>query len=182
MENEIIEIENRLNAKTKNELVYLMVGLVENNLLLAEKLLKYLTPKSLNEFEIHILEKLKNSITLTQAEIEFVQNCLEKKQNVKISSILSNSRSFEASVVKYKLRKCFNLLWKLYPKKAGKSVGEKAFYKYISQFKYGVLNEVIKNLSYQMHKYAKKCEENGVEQQFILMFSTYFNQKRFLDD
>lgn len=181
--NEILEIEKQLNSKTKNELITLIMSMIEDELLSAENLLKYLIPKNLNEFEIHILEKLKiGKQSLTEAEIEFVQVCLAKKQNVKISSILSSTKKFEASVVKYKLNKCFNILWKLYPKKVGKSVGEKAFNKYISQFKYGMLNEVIKNLSYQVHKYAKWCEQNGTEYQFILMFSTYFNQKRFLDN
>lgn len=70
----------------------------------------------------------------------------------------------------------FEDIWKLYPRKIGKS---KAKEKYIQARKSGTTKEQIEN---GVKSYVKYIETNDVEEEYIKHGSTFFNQQSWLDE
>ena len=72
----------------------------------------------------------------------------------------------------------FNLTWKIYPNKKGRAKAEEYFLQWIKGRK--INKAIVKLTDKQMYlavlKYAKECEENGTEQQYIKHGDTFFNK------
>jgi hypothetical protein len=175
------DIIEMLNKKSKTELVELIEELITDGDLLVENLTKHIKVIEMTEYEITIIEKLKTNLSLLLEEKEYITQCLNKRTNTKISTIFSGNKKFDAFLVGYKLNKYFDMLWKNYPKRTAKETAKKAFNKFIKDFKYGVVDKIIIELDERIKKYAQQCEELGTDDKYILMFSTYLNQKRFND-
>lgn len=96
-------------------------------------------------------------------------NKLNKTKQKNISSFDENDEE---------LKKHFELIWNIYPNKQGKAKSKEYFYQWIKGRK--ISKETIKLTDKQMYyavlKYAKKCEENGIEQQYIKHGDTFFNK------
>ena len=76
------------------------------------------------------------------------------------------------------LKKHFELIWDKYPNKTGKTKSKEYFYQWIKGKR--ISKETIKLTDKQMYyavsKYAKECEEKGIEQQYIKHGDTFFNK------
>lgn len=75
------------------------------------------------------------------------------------------------------LRNHFELIWEEYPNKKGRAKAEGYFFGWL---KGRNINKSIKRLTdeqmyYAVRKYAKECEENKIEQQYIKHGDTFFN-------
>lgn len=75
------------------------------------------------------------------------------------------------------LRKHFELIWKEYPNKRGKSKAEGYYFGWLKGRKINSITRKItdEQMYYAVRKYAKECEENKIEQQFIKHGDTFFN-------
>jgi len=175
------DIVEMLNKKSKTELLELIQELLINGDLFEENLLKCIMITEMTEYEVMIVDKLKSKLSLLVEEKEYIAQCLDKRTNTKTSTILFGNKKFDAFLVGYKLNKYFDMLWKNYPKRTAKETAKKAFNKFIKDFKYGVVDKIIIELDERIKKYAQQCEELGTDDKYILMFSTYLNQKRFND-
>ena len=75
------------------------------------------------------------------------------------------------------MKKHFELIWEIYPNKKGRAKAEGYF---LGWLKGRNINKSIKRLTdeqmyYAVRKYAKECEENKIEQQYIKHGDTFFN-------
>lgn len=75
------------------------------------------------------------------------------------------------------MKKHFELIWEIYPNKKGRAKAEGYFFGWL---KGRNINKSIKRLTdeqmyYAVRKYAKECEENKIEQQYIKHGDTFFN-------
>ena len=75
------------------------------------------------------------------------------------------------------MKKHFELIWEEYPNKKGRAKAEGYFFGWL---KGRNINKSIKRLTdeqmyYAVRKYAKECEENKIEQQYIKHGDTFFN-------
>lgn len=75
------------------------------------------------------------------------------------------------------MKKHFELIWEIYPNKKGRAKAEGYFFGWL---KGRNINKSIKRLTdeqmyYAVRKYAKECEDNKIEQQFIKHGDTFFN-------
>ena len=102
------------------------------------------------------------------------------KKNTKISSVLKGSNKFDYLLIKYKLEKYFEKIWKIYPRKVGKDLGKKSFIKLISQKKVSELDVSCKYFINKLNLYIQYCQDNNTEEQYILHLSTFCNSKKYL--
>ena len=75
------------------------------------------------------------------------------------------------------MKKHFELIWEEYPNKKGRAKAEGYFFGWL---KGRNINKSIKRLTdeqmyYAVRKYAKECEDNKIEQQYIKHGDTFFN-------
>lgn len=140
--------------------------------------------------KVIITDNKTNNITIKQ-QINNKQITTNKNDNNIKNNIYSQKQEFltdtnitsqEDEVAKKKkeqeLIEHFNLTWKIYPNKKGRAKAEEYFLQWIKGRK---INKVIVKLTdKQMYlavlKYAKECEENGTEQQYIKHGDTFFNK------
>lgn len=75
------------------------------------------------------------------------------------------------------LRNHFELIWKEYPNKKGKSKAEGYYFGWLKGRKINSITRKItdEQMYYAVRKYAKECEENKIEQQYIKHGDTFFN-------
>ncbi len=75
------------------------------------------------------------------------------------------------------LRNHFELIWKEYPNKKGKSKAEGYYFGWLKGRKINSITRKItdEQMYYAVRKYAKECEDNKIEQQFIKHGDTFFN-------
>lgn len=169
-----------LNKKSKNEIVDILLEMIENKDLQEEILGKYIKTEELSTYQQTIVDKLKNEIPLTEEEIIYTKNCLSKRNNAKINTILAGNKKFDAYLVDYKLQKYFENAWKIYPLKVGKELGKKAFYKLLGVEKYSELTNKGNYITQRIKAYNDYCDENDKDKQYILHFSTFCNTKKYL--
>lgn len=112
------------------------------------------------------LNKLNETIYIRQNEIL-------TKNDEKI-----DNSSLKANTEKKELLEHFELIWKRYPNKKGKS---KALEFYLSWIKGRKISGMLKKLTdrqmfFAVIKYAKECEKAGIETRFIKHGDTFFNK------
>ena len=75
------------------------------------------------------------------------------------------------------LRNHFELIWKEYPNKKGKAKAEGYYFGWLKGRKINSITRKItdEQMYYAVRKYAKECEDNKKEQQFIKHGDTFFN-------
>lgn len=75
------------------------------------------------------------------------------------------------------LRNHFELIWKEYPNKKGKAKAEGYYFGWLKGRKINSITRKItdEQMYYAVRKYAKECEDNKIEQQFIKHGDTFFN-------
>jgi hypothetical protein len=75
------------------------------------------------------------------------------------------------------LRNHFELIWKEYPNKKGKSKAEGYYFGWLKGRKINSITRKItdEQMYYAVRKYAKECEDNKIEQQYIKHGDTFFN-------
>ena len=75
------------------------------------------------------------------------------------------------------LRKHFELIWKEYPNKKGKSKAEGYYFGWLKGRKINSITRKItdEQMYFAVRKYAKECEDNKIEQQYIKHGDTFFN-------
>ena len=173
------ELITELKNKTKDELADIITALIEQYNIDIESLKKYITANDLDPFEENIILKFKNKETLTEEEMHYVQDCVSKKSNIKIHSLLKGNK-FIAFLVEYKLKIYFNKTWQLYPRKVGKELGFKAYCKLLGEKKLKDLDSLANYITQRIIKYSQSCSDNNTEEQYILHFSTFCNSKKYL--
>ena len=174
------EIISILDKKTKKELINLIIELIEEKKLDANCITERYTKCTMDEFELGIKDKVLRNIVLEDEEKKYITEHLQKRANVKVLSTLKCSNEFDAFLVDYKIFKHFNNVWKIYPKKVGKDLGKKAFYKLLQEKKLKEIDTLCKYITQKVMAYAEYCEDKGVEEQFIMHFSTFCNSKKYL--
>ena len=120
---------------------------------------------------------------ITDFGYSILQNCKMYDNGYNINfSITTTNTSTNTDIEKKSKRKNekyeeeFEEIWKLYPRKKGKS---SALSHYIKARKEGVSYEVIKQ---GVENYAKECKVKGRSEEYIKHGSTWFNSKSWLDD
>ena len=189
-----------LDKDIKNELGLLLII----SSLCAEKGFCYASNKYLSELfdetEISISRKIKKlvdknyvsvsyqkrgtqiisrELRLTNLLMDHYQNCYRTvNKNVKENNTSNNntSNNKKESISKDILKKEFENLWKLYPKKEGKFNSEKTYVKYRNE---GVSYETILK---GLNNYLEHIKSKGIERQYIKNGSTWFNQKCWEDE
>jgi len=75
------------------------------------------------------------------------------------------------------LRNHFELIWKEYPNKKGKAKAEGYYFGWLKGRKINSITRKItdEQMYYAVRKYAKECEDNKIEQQYIKHGDTFFN-------
>lgn len=75
------------------------------------------------------------------------------------------------------LRNHFELIWKEYPNKKGKAKAEGYYFGWLKGRKINSNTRKItdEQMYYAVRKYAKECEDNKIEQQYIKHGDTFFN-------
>lgn len=175
------EIQDVLQTKTKKDLINIIMECIECNKPLKEFLIdNYMSDVEMSGFEQTIIDKLTSSISLQKEETDFCLDRLRTRANVKIGSVLKGTKKFDSSLINYKLEKYFSAIWKVYPRKIGKDLGKKAFYKLISEKKVSQLDIACKFVMERIGKYIEYCEKNNTEEQYILHLSTFCNSKKYL--
>lgn len=169
-----------LDKMTKQQIIDLVCELCECGKIESAIIERELTPKQITNEQKAILVKLRNKEQLTDTDLSFIADTLQKKENTKITSILKGKDLFAEELVQYKINSFFNSIWKIYPRKVGKEMGLKAFTKLVSEYKYKDLKKYCEFVFKKVTQYAEQCEENGTEEQYILHFSTFCNSKKYL--
>lgn len=139
------------------------------------EILKVQNKKGQFEYEYNIYEKPQSK--KPEVEILGVENpSLENqgqlntnKQNTKKEDIPSSKDE--------ELRNHFELIWKEYPNKKGKSKAEGYYFGWLKGRKINSITRKItdEQMYYAVRKYAKECENNKIEQQYIKHGDTFFN-------
>lgn len=175
-----MEIIEELNKKNKKELIDLIHTLIEDGSLDISCIENSITLSDYTPQEKIIVEKIQNKEEITNTELEYIKERLDKRKNAKVVSVLSGGKQFDCFLVNAKLEQYFELCWKIYPKKVGKTEGAKAFRKLMNEQKVGILQQYFEFILKRIGMYIEKCQENNTEEQFIMMFSTFCNSKRYL--
>lgn len=139
------------------------------------EILKVQNKKGQFEYEYNIYEKpqsKKPEVENPGVENPSVENQGQlntNKQNTKKEDI-SSSKDEE-------LRNHFELIWKEYPNKKGKSKAEGYYFGWLKGRKINSITRKItdEQMYYAVRKYAKECEDNKIEQQYIKHGDTFFN-------
>lgn len=172
-----MEITEKLESLSKKELTAIIERLIadgkitENDVIYPEE--------KISLEESNILTKLKNKIDLTAEEEKYLREKLDKKKNVQIISIIKG-KSFLSEIVKFKIDFYFNLCWKIYPKKVGKDLALKSFYKLYEKTKLDDIDVLSKYIYKRVQTYTNYVIESKTESQFIMHFSTFCNSKKYL--
>lgn len=165
---------------TKQQIIDLVCELCECGKIESAIIERELTPKQITNEQKAILVKLRNKEQLTDTDLSFIADTLQKKENIKIASVLKSKDLFAEELVKYKINSLFSHIWKIYPRKVGKELGLKAFTKLVSEYKYKDLAKYCEFVYKRVVQYKQSCEDNGTEMQYILHFSTFCNSKKYL--
>ena len=139
------------------------------------EILKVQNKKGQFEYEYNIYEKPQSkkpeveNLGVENPSVENQGQLNTNKQNTKKEDI-SSSKDEE-------LRNHFELIWKEYPNKKGKSKAEGYYFGWLKGRKINSITRKItdEQMYYAVRKYAKECEENKIEQQFIKHGDTFFN-------
>lgn len=174
------EIISILDKKTKKELINLIIELIEEKKIAPECIAEKYTQCKLSEYESGIKDKVLKNVQLEEDERRYITEHLQKRANIKIASTLKCGNAFDSFLAEYKILKHFNNIWKIYPKKVGKDLGKKAFYKLLQDKKLKEVDDVCKYITQKVMNYANYCEDKGIEEQFIMHFSTFCNSKKYL--
>lgn len=139
------------------------------------EILKVQNKKGQFEYEYNIYEKPQSkkpeveNLGVENPSVENQGQLNTNKQNTKKEDIPSSKDE--------ELRNHFELIWKEYPNKKGRAKAEGYFFGWL---KGRNINKSIKRLTdeqmyYAVRKYAKECEDNKIEQQYIKHGDTFFN-------
>lgn len=139
------------------------------------EILKVQNKKGQFEYEYNIYEKPQSkkpeveNLGVENPSVENQGQLNTNKQNTKKEDI-SSSKDEE-------LRNHFELIWKEYPNKKGKAKAEGYYFGWLKGRKINSITRKItdEQMYYAVRKYAKECEENKIEQQFIKHGDTFFN-------
>lgn len=174
------DVLTALNKKTKTQLVDLFEEMINGGDISLNNLLKYLEISGFTDEERVICEKLDNNFVLNAKEKSYISTCLDKRGKAKISTILEGNKKFDKFIVEYKLNRYFVIAWTHYPRRIGKDLGKKAFFKLLKDKRLRELDNYCKYIIQRIEKYKEYCEENETDEQFILHFSTFCNSKKYL--
>lgn len=114
--------------------------------------------------------------TPTQKKLKENNTCLNTTLNT-TNNNLKNTKKEQKKSNSTELESEFELLWKKYPRKIGKTKALQSFIKARKTKKYTY--EQIEN---GLNKYIEYLEMNGTDEQFIQHGSTWFNQENFLSE
>lgn len=176
---EVEEVITALNNKTKKDIIDLLKDMFENGSLDVTVFSNMLTFSDYTPQEQKIIDNFKNN-KLTQENVEFLNQRLQKRENTKIATIVSSGNKFDAFFVKAKIEYYFDYIWKLYPRHIGKDLAKKSFYNLIKIKKYKELREYAMFVAKRIEMYKRQIEEYNTEPQFIMHFSTFCNSKKYL--
>lgn len=175
------EIIEKLNKKTKSEIIDIVCDMIDAGEIYEDAIKNRITVIDYNPEEQVIIDKLVAKEALTADELEYTQHSLSYRGNAKIRSVLNGSgKRFDAFLVNAKIKQYFNAIWKIYPRKVGKEMGLKAFTKLVGEKKLSQLKEYCEYIAKRVTQYIDYCEQNNVEEQYILHFSTFCNSKKYL--
>ena len=177
MENIIEE----LNKLTKTEIIDIIVDVLENEKVDKSVFEKRITAEYYTPEEQIIVDKLQKQQSITQDELNYIKERLEKRANTRIRTILFGvGKKFDTFLVRIKLSQYFTAIWRIYPRKVGKAQAEKAFEKLVSEQKLGLLNQYCEYIMKKVGAYIEMCQDNNTEEQYILHFSTFCNSRKYL--
>lgn len=144
----------RNNYLDKNRITPTIYQEEKEQLVFDDKKNKYL----LNACDSSVKQMLNDGLTSIE------ENSIEEKKKI------PSSKDEE-------LRNHFELIWKEYPNKKGKSKAEGYYFGWLKGRKINSITRKItdEQMYYAVRKYAKECEENKIEQQFIKHGDTFFN-------
>lgn len=144
----------RNNYLDKNRITPTIYQEEKEQLVFDDKKSKYL----LNACDSNVKQMLNDGLTSIE------ENSIEKKKKI------PSSKDEE-------LRNHFELIWKEYPNKKGKSKAEGYYFGWLKGRKINSITRKItdEQMYYAVRKYAKECEDNKIEQQFIKHGDTFFN-------
>jgi hypothetical protein len=168
-----------LDKAERQQLIAFIEALVSDNIIEENDIQDFFNAKPLTENEKAIISKLKEKQELSLEEKKVISDAIGSKQNIKVKSLIKGKSAFIKFLVEWKLDTMFNVLWKSYPRKVGLQNGKKSFIKLFSEFKYKDIDIAFKQFKTRLKKYIYDCQ--GKDQQFILHFSTWINQKRWND-
>lgn len=173
-------IIEELSKKTKKEIIDILCALIDNAQLSEKALGNYLTARDYSSQEKTIIDKLENGKELTADEISYATLALQKQANIKIKTIITSKNKFDEYLVKKKIAQYFEMIWKQYPRKVGKVVGLNAFAKLLQEQKLSNLKAYCSYILQRVIIYAEYCQTNGIEEPYIMHFSTFCNSKKYL--
>lgn len=144
----------RNNYLDKNRITPTIYQEEKEQLVFDDKKSKYL----LNACDSSVKQMLNDGLTSIE------ENSIEEKKKI------PSSKDEE-------LRNHFELIWKEYPNKKGKSKAEGYYFGWLKGRKINSITRKItdEQMYYAVRKYAKECEENKIEQQYIKHGDTFFN-------
>lgn len=127
------------------------------------------------EKEQLIFDNKKNKYLLNACD-----SSVKQMLNGGLTSIEENSIEEKKKIPSSKdeeLRNHFELIWKEYPNKKGKSKAEGYYFGWLKGRKINSITRKItdEQMYYAVRKYAKECEDNKIEQQYIKHGDTFFN-------
>lgn len=139
------------------------------------EILKVQNKKGQFEYEYNIYEKPQSkkpeveNLGVENPSVENQGQLNTNKQNTKKEDIPSSKDE--------ELRNHFELIWKEYPNKKGKAKAEGYYFGWLKGRKINSITRKItdEQMYYAVRKYAKECEDNKIEQQFIKHGDTFFN-------
>ena len=139
------------------------------------EILKVQNKKGQFEYEYNIYEKPQSkkpeveNLGVENPSVENQGQLNTNKQNTKKEDIPSSKDE--------ELRNHFELIWKEYPNKRGKSKAEGYYFGWLKGRKINSITRKItdEQMYYAVRKYAKECEDNKIEQQYIKHGDTFFN-------
>jgi len=139
------------------------------------EILKVQNKKGQFEYEYNIYEKPQSkkpeveNLGVENPSVENQGQLNTNKQNTKKEDIPSSKDE--------ELRNHFELIWKEYPNKKGKSKAEGYYFGWLKGRKINSITRKItdEQMYYAVRKYAKECENNKIEQQYIKHGDTFFN-------
>lgn len=139
------------------------------------EILKVQNQKGQFEYEYNIYEKPQRkkpeveNLDVENPSVENQGQLNTNKQNTKKEDIPSSKDE--------ELRNHFELIWKEYPNKRGKSKAEGYYFGWLKGRKINSITRKItdEQMYYAVRKYAKECEDNKIEQQYIKHGDTFFN-------
>lgn len=139
------------------------------------KILKVQNQKGQFEYEYNIYEKPQSK--KPEVENQGVENPpVENQGQLNTNKQITKKENIPSSKDE-ELRNHFELIWKEYPNKRGKSKAEGYYFGWLKGRKINSITRKItdEQMYYAVRKYAKECEDNKIEQQFIKHGDTFFN-------